>query len=488
VHRAASSQVLPVRPDARPRPAIGRGERDAEASKLRESSSTVGRSGGSGGRGPLNGGVTVGPSEALTSSDPSIPSRTVPRYERRAELDLMRAFVVAGLVVFHSAVVFAAGTSWFVNDPNPSFGFSILLAWGSLWGMPLLFLVSGMGVRYALRHRSASAFLRERLARLLVPFVTGVVLLVPPMFYLDRLNEPGFHESYWHFWIRFLDVPAIAGGLLSQGSWREFDPAHVWFLYVLVLWSIVLFPLFLYLRRPARKGLVDRAAGLAERNLAVVLFGAAVPIVLVEAVLGPDVDTGGWERLAYLFFLLYGYVIASDARFEGVLRRARRFGLALGLVATVGLVVWAAALSDSTAFRNGGVPGLSALQALAGWLWIVAIVGFAGSFVAGRSGRPAARVGSQSAGSERRAQRTARYANEAVLPFYLLHEPVIVAAAWIIIRWDVPIVVKYAALVIVSLVGTLALYEGIVRRFRVSRFLFGMKVAPKSAGRAPGVQ
>jgi hypothetical protein len=136
-----------------------------------------------------------------------------------------------------------------------------------------------------------------------------------------------------------------------------------------------------------------------------------------------------------------------------------------------------AALSDSTAFQNGGVPGLSALQALAGWLWIVAILGFARSFVAGRSGRPATRLGSQLAGSERRAQRTARYANEAVLPFYVLHEPVIVAAAWIIIRWDVPIVVKYAALVIVSLVGTLALYEGLVRRFRVSRFLLGMKVA-----------
>jgi len=69
----------------------------------------------------------------------------------------MRAFVVAGLVVFHSAVVFASGTSWFVNDPRPSPGFTVFLLWGSLWGMPLLFLVSGMGARYALRSRSAGA-------------------------------------------------------------------------------------------------------------------------------------------------------------------------------------------------------------------------------------------------------------------------------------------------------------------------------------------
>ncbi len=77
--------------------------------------------------------------------------------------------------------------------------------------------------------------------------------------------------------------------------------------------------------------------------------------------------------------------------------------------------------------------------------------------------------------SKPRLSRAARYANEAVLPFYVLHEPVIVAAAWIIVRWQVPIVAKYLALVIVSFVGTLALYDLLVRRLRVTRFLFGMK-------------
>src|SRR5215472_14816598 len=106
---------------------------------------------------------------------------------RRPELDVMRA-----LVVFHSAMVF--GTSWFVNDPRPSIGFSVFLLWGSLWGMPLLFLVSGMGVRYAMRSRTAWGFAAERLARLGIPFTTGLVLLVPPMFYLERLAQPGFHQ------------------------------------------------------------------------------------------------------------------------------------------------------------------------------------------------------------------------------------------------------------------------------------------------------
>ncbi len=76
----------------------------------------------------------------------------------------------------------------------------------------------------------------------------------------------------------------------------------------------------------------------------------------------------------------------------------------------------------------------------------------------------------------------ARYANEAVLPFYVLHEPVIVAAAWVIVRWNAPIAGKYVALVLASFVGTLALFEGLVRRFRLARLLFGMKPLPLRRG------
>lgn len=406
------------------------------------------------------------------------PAPITPASDRRAELDFMRAFVVAGLIVFHSAVVFAWGTSWFVNDPHPSVGFSVFLAWGSLWGMPLLFVVSGMGVRYALRTRSARAFVKERVARLLLPFIVGLVVLVPPMFYLDRIGEPGFHRSYLRFWARFLDVPAIGSGLLSHGSWGEFDPAHTWFLYVLFLWSIILLPLFLYLQRPQGRVLVDRAAGFAERNVSLLLFGAAIPVVIVEAVLGPDVDTGGWERLAYLFFLLYGYLIASDRRFEAAMSRARRPALACALTSTVALVFLVGVLGESgTDIANGGSAGLSALQGLAGWMWVVSIMGFVGSLLGRRGRRSPVDAPSPSPKPRTRWRRASRHANEAVLPFYILHEPVIVAAAWVIVRWDAPILAKYLTLVIVSFAITLGLYEALVRPFRVTRILFGMKAS-----------
>lgn len=389
----------------------------------------------------------------------------------------MRALVVAGLVVFHSAMVFAVGTSWFVNDPRPSVGFTVFLLWGSLWGMPLLFLVSGMGVRYAMRSRSAWAFAAERLGRLGIPFLTGLVLLVPPMFYLERLAQPGFHQPYGRFWLAFLNVPAIAARLLPHGNWTTggagFDPAHLWFLYVLLVFSLALLPLFAYLRGPHGTRLTGRAAERAARHPLAMLAVGAVPVVVTEAVFGPDGSTGGWERLAYVFPFLYGFLIASDARLESALSRVRWPAVAAAAAAAVGLLGWAAAAPGVV---SGAGPGWSALQGLAGWAWLAAIAGFAAAVTARRRG-PGSGEPRPAAARQPRWQRAAGYANQAVLPFYLLHEPVIVAFAWIIVRWHAPILAEYTALVAASFTATLAIYELAIRRYRPTRFLFGMKPA-----------
>ena len=72
------------------------------------------------------------------------------------------------------------------------------------------------------------------------------------MFYFERLAQPAFHQSYWQFWLSFVNLPAIAARLLPRGSWTSggvsFDPAHLWFLYVLLVFSVALLPLLAYLR------------------------------------------------------------------------------------------------------------------------------------------------------------------------------------------------------------------------------------------------
>ena len=62
-----------------------------------------------------------------------------------------------------------------------------------------------------------------------------------------------------------------------------------------------------------------------------------------------------------------------------------------------------------------------------------------------------------------------------MLPFYIWHQTVIVIIGFLIASWDASVMVKYLVLSTSSFVVIVALYELVVKRFKVGRFLFGMK-------------
>ena len=184
-----------------------------------------------------------------------------------------------------------------------------------------------------------------------------------------------------------------------------------------------------------------------------------------------------------MFPFLYGFLIASDPRFEAALRRCR-WPLAVACAATGALAASAAALTGPGAGLSARAPpGWSALQGLAGWAWIAALLGFAGSAAARRGGRAAghARPAPDNAAAGLAPRRPVRQrSGAALLPAAraghrhgrMAHRP--------LARADPA---KYAALVIVSFAATLGLYETLIRRFRITRLLFGLKppIKPRAA-------
>jgi hypothetical protein len=70
------------------------------------------------------------------------------------------------------------------------------------------------------------------------------------------------------------------------------------------------------------------------------------------------------------------------------------------------------------------------------------------------------------------------YANEAVLPFYILHHPVLLSVGYFVVQWAIPDALKFVVIDAVSFLIIMALYEFAVRRFNVMRVLFGMKPKP----------
>ncbi len=77
-----------------------------------------------------------------------------------------------------------------------------------------------------------------------------------------------------------------------------------------------------------------------------------------------------------------------------------------------------------------------------------------------------------------------KYAGEAVMGFYILHQTVLLAIGYFVVRWAVPDLAKWTVIAAGSFAVILVLYEFVVRRANILRFLCGMKFASKLV--APG--
>jgi len=73
------------------------------------------------------------------------------------------------------------------------------------------------------------------------------------------------------------------------------------------------------------------------------------------------------------------------------------------------------------------------------------------------------------------------YANQAVLPFYILHQPVLLCIGFFVVQWQIPDLLKYMVIAVPSFMLIIGLYEFLVRRINLMRFMFGIKSVPYSS-------
>jgi peptidoglycan/LPS O-acetylase OafA/YrhL len=74
-----------------------------------------------------------------------------------------------------------------------------------------------------------------------------------------------------------------------------------------------------------------------------------------------------------------------------------------------------------------------------------------------------------------------RYANEAVYPLYILHQTLIVIFGFYIAQWHMSIALKLCILIGLCFLSLVLIYHLLVKRFTLTRLLFGLK-AKKKAG------
>jgi peptidoglycan/LPS O-acetylase OafA/YrhL len=365
--------------------------------------------------------------------------------KRFYDIDWLRVIGMLLIFSFHTARFFNE-EDWHVKNSQLDFGLSVYVAVLNQFIMPLFFILSAIAIYYALQHRTGSDFIRERASRLLVPLVFGIFTHIPLQVYIERLTHGEFIGGFWQF------LPHYFDGWYGFGGNFAWMGLHLWYLLMLFLFSWMLLPLFQRIQQAG--SFTTRLADLFTPSIMVYLF--FIPIMLMEFLVGLFPDTigirsfGGWSPLTYLVIFFLGYLLATDQRYRNAIERVRFFSL------TLSLLLLAMGYSLEMAGVSIYLPAMAPFRGLNTWAWLLTFLGFASRHLNFNN-------------------RFLSYANEAVLPFYILHQTVIVVLGFFIRDWEWTILAKYLFLATVSFVIIMLLYEFLVRRVRVLRVLFGMK-------------
>jgi glucan biosynthesis protein C len=383
--------------------------------------------------------------------------------ERRYDIDWLRVIAMIAVFFFHCTRFFDT-EGWHLKNSEQSdilFVSMRCLIWP--WAMELFFLISGVGTWYALKSRSAGEYLWERVKRLLIPLYTvGLFILLPPQFYFEQLTNTGYRGNFWQIIPRYFasfDPPRLT-------AWPDTlfpfpFSGHLWFLQYLFLISLVSLPLLLYLRTEQGQRWVTRLARWCDTRGGILLFVIPLALSLI-GLRGLFEAQRSWaDLLWYGIFFVIGFILPADKRFTDAIKRHGWLCLALwlvGFLAGIGLLVFVLGYDP--------IPGHEPFS----WKYVVYQIVWSisswGAVVFMMS------IGARYMDAN---HKVLAYSNEAVLPFYLFHQTIILLIGFYIIRWDLGILPKLLLVVAICFPLTLALYELLVRRFNLVRFFFGMR-------------
>ncbi|MFQ5627349.1 MAG: acyltransferase [bacterium] len=369
---------------------------------------------------------------------------------RRYDLDWLRILAFALLILFHTGMMFNTW-GWHVKNNETSVLFEYVMIFTHQWRMPLLFFISGAAIWFALNKYTGRKFLAERHKRLLLPLLFGMFFIIPPQVYYERLFQGQVFASFFDFYQTVFDLKTYPEG---NFSWH-----HLWYIPYIFVYSLISFPLFRYFKSEAGKIKLSKIVRFFERKNRIFLW--FLPLAMSEIMLRPfwPHDTmnlvADWAQFTTTFLIFcFGFFLASQQSIWQTIEKNRFKALGFGLGATIFLyTIWYSNNESATAL---GYTLYRALRSFNVWCWILAMLGFAKKHLSWNS-------------------QYLKYANEAVYPFYILHQTITVAIGFYMANWQAGIAVKFVILAIGTFGGCWLIYEGLIKRNNFMRVLFGLK-------------
>jgi len=360
----------------------------------------------------------------------------VTRTNRHYGMDWLRIGAFALLILYHIGMYYVPW-DWHVKTPHPMEWVEIPMLATNSWRLPLLFLVSGYAsAALFAKLGGPAAFLRSRSARLLVPLVFGVIVVIPVQPWIQLVTQHGYTGSFVHFWLHdYFRFGTLDGIILP--TWQ-----HLWFVVYLFAYTLLAVLLLALVPEQVRGGIADGAARLLGGWGMLVVPFAAWLAILYAFPGHPETHAlfdDGPNHLHYLVPFAIGWLLRVRPILFDAVARCWPAAAAIALAA-YGWIAWAVWSAPGEGPPPAGIVTLfMVVRLVQGWAAIVALVGIADRY------------------ANRDRPRRAMLA-EAVFPFYIIHQTIIVLVGFWLLRGGVAPLPSFLILLAATVTGCWLFY------------------------------
>lgn len=345
--------------------------------------------------------------------------------QRRYDIDWLRVIAIGLLLIYHIAIGFQpwGGFIGFILSNETMESLWVPLSALNVWRIPLLFFVSGMGVAFAMRKRNWGQLMKERGQRILIPYTFGLVAIVP------------LHILIWQ---NYYDIPPTYVA----------NPAHLWFLGNILIYVVVLSPLFYYLKRNNGGRFQKLLESLFKNPLGLLVI--TIPFVFEAIIVNPAsfetyaMTTHGYFIGFLAFFFGYCFIYAGDTLTKTMIKWKWVF-----LIVAFSMYL--------NRLINYELLGPNYLKSIESNFWIFAVLGIGFTYL-------------------NKPSKTLAYLSQAVYPIYIIHMVAIYLGSALIFPLAIPTSVQFILLVLFTGLSCLLVYEFVIKRIKVLRLLFGLKI------------
>ena len=371
--------------------------------------------------------------------------------DRKYFIDWLRVLAFILLIFFHCAMPFVI-FGWEIKNKETSLGLSRMLWWLHQWRLPLLFFISGVGIHFSLERRSVLSFAWERVRRLLIPLLFAMFFTIPFQIYFEWMQKGRIAGSYGKFYPQVWEMVPYPDGALT---W-----SHMWFVVYLFVFCILLLPVFGIFKIRIFKTFKNWLAQLLSKPFPLVLLFIPFTIYYFQFFIRyPEQQSllDDWfVFVSSMTLVVLGYLLGASDRFWATCEKFRIYFLSAAILCIILLYYfywWDLDLPKQNDQRLYVYGILNSIQV---WMLILALCGFAKKYL-------------------NFSNRFLQFTTQAVYPFYILHQTIIVAAGFYVVQLQLPIWIKLIFLIIITFCSLFLIYRWLIRPFILTRILYGMK-------------